>query len=238
MKGSDSDRLTDVIEATLSSLWKAVDDLASVHPHNPSGDYRVSIFGSARVQPGAPAYESVKHLARRLAEQGIIVISGGGPGLMQAANEGERLGDPGSLHKSIGIRIELPFEQGVNPFVEEAYHHRTFFSRLHHFVRLTNAFVVMDGGIGTTLESLMIWQLLQVRQIADVPLIFVGPMWQDLVAWARKGMLEGRATPLISPRDLEIPVCVDTTEQAATLIEAHAREWRAKFLAKASGIEK
>ena len=85
--------------------------------------------------------------------------------------EGEELG--GGV-RSIGVRIKLPFEQGANPFVEQLYTHETFYTRLHQFVRLSSAFIVVGGGIGTTLETLMVWQLLQVRQVTDVPLMLTG----------------------------------------------------------------
>ena len=108
---------------------------------------------------------------------------------MQAANEGAMsVGQQGSL----GIRVELPFEQDVNPFVEQAYEHETFFTRLHHFVIASDAFVVTPGGIGTVLEMFMIWQLLQVRHVDNVPLILVGRMWKGLVEWARTSMQDGR----------------------------------------------
>ncbi len=206
-----------VIESVLSSLWAAANDLGRLRPA-PEGEYRVSIFGSARITPADPVYAEVRELARRLAALGCTIVTGGGPGLMQAANEGERQGDPENLRQTIGIRVELPFEQGANPFVEQDHTHRTFFTRLHHFARLSDAFVVVDGGIGTTLESLMIWQLLQVKHLPEVPLIFVGPMWHALVDWARATMLRPER-PLASPRDLDLPVCVATADEAVAVIE-------------------
>ena len=181
-------------------------------------ELRVTIFGSARIQPGDAVYAQVRDLARALSARGCTIVTGGGPGLMQAANEGAQLGDPDNERASIGIRVDLPFEQGANPFVEQSYTHRTFFSRLHHFARLSNAFVVVDGGIGTALESLMVWQLLQVEHLQGVPLIFVGPMWRDLVAWAKHHML-GKATPLADEKDLDLPVCVEDGAQALAVLE-------------------
>ncbi len=216
--------LDDVIESALANLWAAANELGRLRPPR-EGEYRVSIFGSARITLADPLYGEVRELARKLAVLGCTVVTGGGPGLMQAANEGERLGDPDNLRQSIGVRVELPFEQGANPFVEQAYTHRTFFSRLHHFARLSNAFVVVDGGIGTALESLMIWQLLQVQHLRHVPLIFVGPMWRALVDWARTQMLRPERL-LASPRDLEIPVCVDTADEAVAAIERDLARFR------------
>src|SRR5688572_5836665 len=119
-----------VIETALGNLWGVVNELSRLQPRRPA-EYRVSIFGSARAKPGTPAYGKVRELAKRLATRGCTIVTGGGPGLMQAANEGEREGDPACSRRTIGIRVELPFEQGANPFVEEAFVHRTFFSRLH-----------------------------------------------------------------------------------------------------------
>ncbi len=220
-----SDRTHEVIESAIASLWDVVDNLARLSPPQ-SDEYRVTIFGSARARAGTPAYEHVKELARRLAARGCVIVTGGGPGLMQAANEGERLGDPEDRRPTSGVRVELPFEQGVNPFVERSVTHGTFFSRLHHFARLANAFVVVDGGVGTALEALMVWQLLQVRHLDHVALVFVGPMWRDLVAWARTHMLAA-SPPLASPADLDIPRCVDTVEEAEEVIARHLESFRA-----------
>lgn len=221
-----ADRPADLVESALASLWRAVNDLSRLKPPI-EGEYRVTIFGSARIRPGEPAYAQVRELARRLAASGCAIVTGGGPGLMQAANEGERLGDPEDRRRTVGVRVELPFEQGANPFVELCYTHQTFFSRLHQFVRLTDAFVVVDGGIGTTLESLMVWQLLQVRHIRDVPLVLVGPMWRALVEWARAHMLRPE-TPLAGAADLDIPILVDGIEDAYSAIERHRRSREGK----------
>ncbi len=124
----------------------------------------------------------------------------------------------------MGIRVELPFEQEVNSFVELAYEHRTFFTRLHHFVLASDAFVVAPGGIGTVLELTLIWQLLQVRHLENTPLILVGKMWPGLVEWARDSML-GFETPLISPADIEIPICVANGDEAIRILRESHAEW-------------
>ena len=109
--------------------------------------------------------------------------------------------------------------------MEQVYQHQTFFSRLHHFVLVSDAFVVVPGGIGTTLEALMIWQLLQVRKLHDTPLILVGDMWADLAAWAQQHMVNGESQ-LLDPADISILQCVDSFEDAiAQLREAHTK-WR------------
>ena len=160
----------------------------------------------------------------QLTEMGCDIVTGGGPGLMQAANEGSVIADPTNRTQSIGIRINLGFEQKENPFVEEVFQHQTFFSRLHQFVLISDAFVVVPGGIGTTLEAFMIWQLLQVRHIHNIPLIMVGEMWFDLVAWAKKNMREGEFC-LANAEDLIIPDCVETVDDAIAILQKSQARW-------------
>ena len=119
---------------------------------------------------------------------------------MQAANEGVKLADPDGTHqKSVGIRVELPFEQDVNAFVTEAFEHKTFFTRLHHFVLVSDAFIVTPGGIGTVLETLMVWQLLQVRHLHDTPLILAGALL-GRPARLGEGRCSGRTPRWSAPR--------------------------------------
>ena len=138
--------------------------------------------------------------------------------------------DSGNLDRSVGIRIDLPFEQDVNPFVQSAFEHKTFFTRLHHFVLASDAFVVVPGGIGTVLEAMMVWQLLQVRHVTDTPLIFIGEMWRELVDWGRNFMLDEKGH-LASPEDFDIPVCVSTAGEVIEVI----RESRGRWLTEAQG---
>ena len=127
---------------------------------------------------------------------------------------------------SDGIRVELPFEQDVNAFVTQAFEHQTFFTRLHQFVLVSDAFIVTPGGIGTVLETMLIWQLLQVRHLQDTPLILVGTMWPGLIEWAQSSMLAAHP-PLASPADMKIPVCVDNADQAIARIRKHHNKWLA-----------
>ena len=220
---ADEERVKEILATAILDLWKAVNTLTRLRPSRRER-YRVAIFGSARAKPGTFVYDEVKRAAAAFAEMGCDIVTGGGPGLMQAANEGATSGGaPGSL----GIRVELPFEQSVNPFVEQAFEHETFFTRLHHFVIASDAFVVVPGGIGTVLETLMIWQLLQVRHVDQVPLILVGKMWKGLVEWSRATMLDPRLA-LANPEDLQIPQCLDTADEAIAVVrELHAR-WTAQ----------
>jgi len=222
IKLSDEEAVRTVLAESVLGLWKVVNSLSRLRP-SARERYRVAIFGSARAQPGTPVYEEVKRVAEAVAALGCDIVTGGGPGLMQAANEGAKAaGAPGS----IGIRVELPFEQDANPFVEQAFEHETFFTRLQHFVIASDAFVVVPGGIGTVLETLMIWQLLQVRHAENVPLILVGKMWKGLVDWAHASMLDPRLQ-LASPDDLRIPRCVDTADEAIALVTDLHAQWRA-----------
>ena len=221
---SESAEAFDVIEDALLDLWNVVDDLSRIRPGE-SKYYRVTVFGSSRMREGDPLYGEVRELARRLAAMGCDIVTGGGPGLMQAANEGEVLGDEDGRTRSYGLNIDVAHEQEANPFVEKAYMHRTFFSRLHHFVRLSDAFVVMPGGIGTSLEAFMIWQLCQVRHVQDLPLILIGDMWRELVGWTRRHMTDGDRH-LADPEDLEIPRCVDNVEEAIAIIREDMDETR------------
>ena len=218
----DEEAVKQIIGSTVMGLWELVNNLTRIRPAHRER-YRVAIFGSARAKPDTAVYDDVKRVAAALATMGCDIVTGGGPGLMQAANEGAA--STGLPERSYGINIELPFEQDVNPFVEHAFEHKTFFTRLHHFVIASDAFVVVPGGIGTVLETVMIWQLLQVRQMTDVPLILVGKMWRGLVDWASASMLDPRL-PLASPQDMKIPVCLDTAEQAIALGRERQAKWK------------
>jgi uncharacterized protein (TIGR00730 family) len=223
VKLSDEDAAVALLERAVTGLWKVVNQLTRFR-RTARENYRVTIFGSARIKSGTVAYENVKQLAAELTKMGCDIMSGGGPGLMKAANEGALSVDPQALHRSVGIRIELPFEQEVNPFVGQVYEHRTFFSRLHHFMIISDAFVVVPGGIGTLLELSLAWQLLQVRQLYNTPLILVGKMWAGLVEWARREMLNNDSE-LASPVDFTIPHCLNTVEETVALIRDNRAAW-------------
>ena len=216
---ADEEAVKQVLVNSVLGLWDVVNNLTRLTPSR-RDRYRVTIFGSARVKPGNFGYEETKRVAAALAEMGCDIITGGGPGLMQAANEGAATAPDRA--QSVGIRVDLPFEQEVNAFVTEAFEHRTFFTRLHQFVLTSDAFIVAPGGIGTVLETLMIWQLLQVRHLQDTPLILVGKMWPGLIEWARSTMLS-LDPPLANVEDMDIPRCAANADEAIALIrECHA----------------
>jgi uncharacterized protein (TIGR00730 family) len=214
---SDEEAVKQVLVNSILGLWSIVNDLTRLKPSRRER-YRVTIFGSARAHPGTFGYDETRRAAAALAAMGCDIITGGGPGLMQAANEGAGADAGGA--RSVGIRVDLPFEQDLNAFVTDAFQHRTFFTRLHQFVLTSDAFVVAPGGIGTVLETLMIWQLLQVGHLENTPLILVGKMWPGLIDWARGSMLSP-TPPLASAGDLAIPQCVANADEAIAIIREH-----------------
>lgn len=221
---SDEKAVLDILAKSVLGLWDTVNTLTRLRPTR-RDRYRVTIFGSARVAPDHWVYAAVRDLAAELTRLGCDIVTGGGPGLMQAANEGAKLAAPdGAARQSVGIRVELPFEQDVNAFVTQAFEHKTFFTRLHHFVLVSDAFVVCPGGIGTVLETLMIWQLLQVRHLHDTPLILAGNFWDGLLDWAKAVMLRPDA-PLVSPADLEIPKVLADGPAIVREIRGHHARW-------------
>jgi uncharacterized protein (TIGR00730 family) len=226
VKLNDEAGVKRILVDAVFGLWSVVNNLTRLQPSRRER-YRVTIFGSARPEPGHFVYDEVKRMASAFAALGCDIVTGGGPGLMRAANEGAADAQRDGHAQSMGIRVELPFEQEVNPFVEQAFQHESFFTRLHHFVLVSDAFVVAPGGIGTVLEAMMIWQLVQVRHLHQTPLIFVGPMWRELVAWVERYMLRP-GFELVSPADLTIPTCVNTAEEAIELIRASHARWSAQ----------
>lgn len=223
---SDESAVRGILSDTLLGLWSVVNNLTRLRPSKRER-FRVTVFGSARMQSGHWAYGEVRRMCAAFAEMGCDIVTGGGPGLMMAANEGAEQGRAQSGSRSFGIRVDLPFEQQSNPFVEQAFEHETFFTRLHHFVLVSDAFVLVPGGIGTVLEGMMIWQLLQVRHLNHTPLVFVGSMWRGLIAWAKTQMLRP-GEELATPEDLAIPSCVDSADEAIALIRSSQARWQAR----------
>ena len=207
---------THILDKAVYQLWETINDLDQIQPERVE-HYRVSIFGSSRIRRGDPIYDEVKNLSLQLARMGVDIVTGGGPGLMEAANAGAVEGQIVSRARSFGLAIHMPTEEAANPFVDKIYKHRTFFSRLHHFVRLSSAFIVMPGGIGTALELFMVWQLLQVKHMKQHPLILVGTMWNGLLEWISETMI---SRGLVSASDLDVVSVVATSDEAIPLIRA------------------
>src|SRR3989344_513699 len=153
--------------------------------------FRVTIFGSARIKKNDPRYNEIKKLAEMIAERGIDVVTGGGPGIMEAANLGHQEGKKKSCVEthSIGLGIKLPHEQVFNKNVGESKTFNRFSNRLDNFMLLSNIVVVAEGGVGTLLELFYTWQLMQVKHICNVPIILLGDMWPGLLNWLEKDPL-------------------------------------------------
>ncbi|MCB0319438.1 MAG: LOG family protein [Bdellovibrionales bacterium] len=189
--------------------------------------YRVCIFGSARIKPESVEYQDVFTLARMLAWEGIDVLTGGGPGLMEAANMGAKLGQEEKQSKSIsiGLSIELDFEPEPNSHLDVKRHHHKFSSRLDDFMRLSDSVVVTPGGIGTLLEFYFTWQLIQVRHITPRPIVLMDKnFWEGVVAWMKDVVL---ARGLVSAKDFDCLTIVDTPEEVMEVISKHHRESKA-----------
>jgi uncharacterized protein (TIGR00730 family) len=178
----------------------------------------VSIFGSARIKPDEPMYAAALETARHLAEQGFAVITGGGPGIMEAANRGAAEGGG----ESVGCNIELPFEQGMNAYVRIPIHFRYFFVRKTMFVKYAEAFIIFPGGFGTMDELFEALTLIQTGKVRDFPVILFGrKYWQGLLDWLSKTMhAEGK----IHARDLDLLVITDSPEEAVrTVVDCYEK---------------
>lgn len=182
----------------------------------------VTMFGSARVRPDSPLYEAARETARLIGEAGYTVITGGGPGIMEAGNLGAR--DAGAT--SVGLNIELPFEQGINPYVDLGIEFRYFFVRKMMFVKYGQAFVIFPGGFGTLDELFEALTLLQTGKIKNFPLILFGSAyWRGLLEWMRGPMLaEGK----IAAADLDLLIVTDSPAEVRDIIVRATQEqgWR------------
>lgn len=204
---------------SLEKVWDLTDDLVEFYPQYDK--YTVTIFGSARITPDAIAYKDVVEFARNLARLECNVVTGGGPGIMEAGNRGAMEGKLiDSQIKSVGINIELPFEQKNNDYLDQVFPHKTFFTRLQHFTAVSDCFVAFYGGIGTVLEILTVLQLMQVKKIQDRKLILVGKMWHGLIDWFETEMLN-EDMQLIHQGDLLIPHLAAHYQDALEIIKQH-----------------
>lgn len=190
--------------------------------------YRTCIFGSARIKPDTSAYKQAYELARLLACEGIDILTGGGPGLMEAANKGAKLGRKQANSKSLsyGLSIELPFEPLPNPHLDIKRHHLKFSSRLDDFMRLSNSIVVTPGGIGTVLELAFAWQLIQVKHMTKRPIILLDrDFWAGFLRWMEEFPLKRK---LINEDDIHNITVVNTPEEAAHHVALHHKEFIAQ----------
>jgi uncharacterized protein (TIGR00730 family) len=175
----------------------------------------VSIFGSARTSPDHPYYQLAEDIAHELSEAGFSVVSGGGPGIMEAANKGAYSGKS----PSVGLNIQLPMEQGGNQYQDIALSFRHFFSRKVMFVKYASAYVVLPGGFGTLDELAEIMTLVQTGKTRKIPIILVvSSFWKGLVDWFRTSLVEEGT---ISPDDLDLFKVLDDPKDVVSAIFAH-----------------
>ena len=198
----------------IQQLNNIVADLDKVITDMGTDFYRVSIFGSARIKPDTEEYKGVYTLAKELAENGADIVTGGGPGLMEAANAGAKEGS--SKSKSFGIRIDLPFEATPNEHLDIKFYHKRFSSRLDEFMRISHAVVVTPGGIGTLLELLYTWQLIQVNHISARPIILVGDMWNGFLDWIKSEPLKAQ---LLDKSDFDNIIIVKNVHEVTKLLK-------------------
>jgi len=194
----------------LAEFVEGFDGMASVPP-------AVTVFGSARAEEGDEEYERARELCRRLAKQGCSIVTGGGPGVMEAANRGAQEG--GGL--SVGLNIELPFEQLPNEYIDKLISFRYFFVRKVMFVKYAMAFIIFPGGFGTMDELFEALTLIQTRKIKPFPVYMIGrDYWSGLVDWMRERML---AEEKILDEDMEIIHLVDSLEEVEEAVLGRQR---------------
>ena len=192
----------------MSEFVEAAQRLAEIRP-------AVSIFGSARTPPESPYYQLAETIARQLSDAGFSVISGGGPGIMEAANKGAYQG----RSPSVGLNIQLPHEQRANSYQDISQSFRHFFARKYMFVRFASAYVVLPGGFGTLDELMEALTLIQTGKSRKIPIILVGSaFWDGLVAWFRERLVgEG----MIDAGDMDLIRIIDEPEQVVEAIFKH-----------------
>ncbi|QRM20928.1 TIGR00730 family Rossman fold protein [Dechloromonas sp. TW-R-39-2] len=192
----------------MSEFVEATERLAAIRP-------AVTIFGSARVKPGSPYYELTENIARLLSDSGFSVISGGGPGIMEAANKGAYFGKS----PSVGLNIQLPHEQSSNPYQDISQTFRHFFARKYMFVRFASAYVVMPGGFGTLDELMEALTLIQTGKARKIPLILVcSDFWKGLIDWFKQRLVEEK---MVDPEDIDLIQLIDEPSQVVEAIFKH-----------------
>lgn len=219
LKGDESWRMFRII----SEFTEGFDKLADIR-------FAVSIFGSARVKPDSPYYRSAMTVADALSKQGFSVISGGGPGVMEAANRGAwENGAP-----SVGLNIHLPMEQKPNPYQNIALEFRYFFARKVMFVKYSMGYVCMPGGFGTLDELFEALTLMQTHKVHPMPLILFGTeYWSGLLQWIKDVMLK---QGLIEAGDLDYISLTDDPQEVCAVMNRH-REWKSRMIDEASAAQ-
>jgi uncharacterized protein (TIGR00730 family) len=211
---SDAAREAWRVFGIMSEFVEATDRLKLIRP-------AVSFFGSARIAPEHPYYQLAETIARKLSDAGFSVISGGGPGIMEAANKGAFHG----RSPSVGLNIQLPHEQESNGYQDLSQSFRHIFARKYMFVRFASAYVVMPGGFGTLDELLEALTLIQTQKSRDIPLILVGAnFWRGLLDWFRDRLVSEQ---MINPEDMDLIQVIDDPDKIVEAIFTHYESCRA-----------
>lgn len=204
--------------------------MANKKPLNPSlqtelkkTDFRVAIFGSARTKKNDIIYKKVFELAKEIGKYEFDMVTGGGPGIMEAANAGHEHGDKRHKADNIGLIIKLPWENEGNKHLEIKKEFNKFSGRLDAFMALSNVVVVMPGGVGTCLELFYTWQLIQVGHINPVPIILIGKMWEELMNWVKKYPIK---MGLISPKEADCIFIAKNNKEAMKMIMQTHEEFK------------
>jgi hypothetical protein len=207
-------------------LFRILSEFTEGYDRLSDAGYAVSIFGSARIASDNFYYQQAEQLAKRLAAEGFTIITGGGPGIMEAGNKGAR--EEGAL--SVGLNINLPMEQTPNPYQNRSVDFRYFFARKAMFIKYSTGYICMPGGYGTLDEFFEALTLMQTMKIHPLPLILFGTeFWQGLVDWLKAAPLQQQ---LISPEDLDIITLTDDVEEAVDIIVTH-RRWKEQKIKEA-----
>lgn len=185
--------------------------------------FRVAIFGSARLKKDSSRYKEVYKLAKMLAERDIDVVTGGGPGLMNAANSGLQDGRKSEGTRSIGLNIKLLRKQKSNKHLDVKKEFSRFTERLDNFMVLSNIVVVAPGGVGTLLELFYSWQLAQVEHICNMPIILMGKMWPDFIKWLEKWPLKRK---FFDKQDINLLFLAKDADETIKMIDTAYREYK------------
>jgi uncharacterized protein (TIGR00730 family) len=210
-------KIRKMLSNKIQQLNEVIADMDGILTDMETDFYRVCIFGSARIGADSPYYHQAFELAREMAKRGIDIVTGGGPGLMEAANRGAKEGS--NFSRSIGLPIQLPFESDANAHLDVKHHHKRFSSRLDEFMRLSHAVVITPGGIGTLLELFYTWQLMQVNHIKPRPFILLGKStFEGLIQWLVDVPVKQK---LMSKDDLRMINVVDSVDEVIKVLEPH-----------------
>lgn len=185
--------------------------------------FQVAIFGSARIKRGDLRYKSIYDLAKAIASEGIDIVTGGGPGIMDAASHGHHAGRKGKNIYTVGLTIHLPREQKESYHLDVKKDFQRFSKRLDKFINLSDVVVVAPGGVGTLLELMYVWQLVQVKHSCSIPIILFGDVWTDFIKWIRKGPLKNE---FLSEKDLALLYQAKNCKEAIKLIRMAYKEYK------------